>query len=155
MVCPVEVNGFIFVNEGLLPDGEKSGFKRRSATRRWKVSLMDVHKRKISYCVEGGKIFAKGLLPASLRFSLYAAPREDRRALGCAPGLPGGRRNPGAIAALPVQWLCYSRSILTCAATPAWSDGHSPPIILSLGSAPNSAMFRTLTSPKVRIRSMR
>jgi hypothetical protein len=83
-----EIDGFLFIDEGLLPDGEKSGFKRRSATRRWKVSLMDVHKRKISYCVEGGKIFAKGLLPASLRFSLYAAPSRGSAGTGLCARTP-------------------------------------------------------------------
>src|SRR5260370_14476055 len=46
-------------------------------------------------------------------------------------------------------------SMAICAATPAWSDGHSPPAVMLEGSAPNGAMFCTSTLPRVKIKSIR
>jgi hypothetical protein len=45
----------------------------------------------------------------------------------------------------------YSSSTFTRAATPAWSDGHSPSGVRVLGSAPNKAIL----CPSIMRRSMR
>ena len=42
----------------------------------------------------------------------------------------------------------------SCAATPAWSEGHSPVLVLAWGSVPNRAMFCAVIGPCVKMRSI-